>query len=139
MRAMVEARAGQDSRNTTLYTGHRSSVAIDAHYSSEFEELATSGFLRYHPVASRDGGEGVARRYVQDAMREDCNARDIWREVGELGGWVLISGSSNKMPLAVKAAIQNAAEKFGGKTEEEARVWVAALEREGRLIEECWS
>jgi sulfite reductase alpha subunit-like flavoprotein len=47
--------------------------------------------------------------------------------------------SSNKMPAGVKQAIREAAEKYGGKTEDEAKGFVAQLERQGRLIEECWS
>lgn len=47
--------------------------------------------------------------------------------------------SSNKMPLGVKGAIKNAAIKEGGMTEEDANKWIAKLELEGRLVEECWS
>lgn len=43
------------------------------------------------------------------------------------------------MPAGVKDAIKDAACKEGGKTEAEGLDFVAALEREGRLIEECWS
>lgn len=50
-----------------------------------------------------------------------------------------LSRSSNKMPEAVKAAINNAAQAFGGMTEEDAQEFVSMLEREGRLYEECWS
>lgn len=95
--------------------------------------------------------------YVQDLIEED-SAR-IWELVGVKGAWVYISGyapgpllvlffidsitslsrSSNKMPLGVKGAIKNAAIKEGGMTEEDANKWIAKLEWEGRLVEECWS
>ena len=94
--------------------------------------------------------------YVQDLIEED-SAR-IWELVGVKGAWVYISGylparflcyylltahlssrSSNKMPLGVKSAIKNAAMKEGGMTEEDANKWIAKLEWEGRLVEECWS
>jgi sulfite reductase alpha subunit-like flavoprotein len=94
--------------------------------------------------------------YVQDLIEED-SAR-IWDLVGVQGAWVYISGympalflcfevlmapplhsSSNKMPLGVKGAIKNAAIREGGMTEEDADKWIAELEREGRLVEECWS
>lgn len=43
------------------------------------------------------------------------------------------------MPAAVKAAIQKAAQTEGGMTEEEATKYLATMEWEGRLFEECWS
>ena len=47
--------------------------------------------------------------------------------------------SSNKMPKAVKAAIEDAVRIEGGKAEEEAKAFVKAMVDEGRLFEECWS
>jgi hypothetical protein len=46
--------------------------------------------------------------------------------------------SSKKMPAAVRGAVMFAAREEGGKTEEEATVYVMALEKSGRLIEESW-
>jgi len=50
-----------------------------------------------------------------------------------------LNSSSNKMPVAVKDAIRNAVEKEGRKTADEAREFVAAMERDQKMIEECWS
>jgi len=47
--------------------------------------------------------------------------------------------SSNKMPVAVKEAIRFAVERHGGSSGEEAQEFMAAMEREGKIIEECWS
>lgn len=47
--------------------------------------------------------------------------------------------SSNKMPAAVKEAISAAVETHGQKTPDDAREFVATMEREGRLVEESWS
>jgi hypothetical protein len=52
---------------------------------------------------------------------------------------VRLNRSSNKMPVAVKDAIRHAVEKEGGKTVDEAREFVAAMERDQKMIEECWS
>lgn len=49
------------------------------------------------------------------------------------------SSSSNKMPTAVKQAVSDAAEKYGAKTPDEAKAFLVTMEKEGRLIEECWS
>jgi sulfite reductase alpha subunit-like flavoprotein len=43
------------------------------------------------------------------------------------------------MPAGVKYAVRAAAQKYGRKTEDEARDFVTKMEREGRLIEECWN
>jgi sulfite reductase alpha subunit-like flavoprotein len=47
--------------------------------------------------------------------------------------------SSNKMPAGVRAALVGVAQEEGEMREEEARSYVAQLEREERLFEECWS
>jgi hypothetical protein len=49
------------------------------------------------------------------------------------------SRSSNRMPAAVKDAIRFAVEKYGGHKPDAAIEFVNAMERDGRLIEECWS
>ena len=43
------------------------------------------------------------------------------------------------MPVAVKAAIRNAAVKVGNMSDEEATNFLSLIERSGRLIEETWS
>ncbi|KAF4588599.1 NAPDH-dependent diflavin reductase [Pleurotus pulmonarius] len=121
MRAVIEDRIhhGMVSPSSLfLYFGCRS-ASKDQHYHSEWEEYASKQLLTYRVACSRDGPEGVRRTYVQDLMRED--AQRIWELVGERGAWVLISGSSNKMPAAVKEAIAFAVEKCGGMASEDAQ------------------
>jgi len=43
------------------------------------------------------------------------------------------------MPVAVKAAIKNAAAKVGNMSDEEATDLLCSMERSGRLIEETWN
>lgn len=50
-----------------------------------------------------------------------------------------VASSSNKMPAAVKSAIQDAIQQFGGYSAEDAVRYVEKMIQEGRLIEECWS
>ena len=47
--------------------------------------------------------------------------------------------SSNKMPAGVRAALVAIAREEGEMEEEEARAYIARLEREEKLFEECWS
>ena len=136
MRAVIQERVRAGVASNTLYFGCRS-ASKDHHYGEEWAELEKEGKLTYRAAFSRDGPEGDARTYVQDLMRED--AARVWELVGVQGAWVYISGSANKMPAAVRAAIAHAIQTHGGRTEEEAKEYVAKMEREGRLVEECWS
>jgi len=43
------------------------------------------------------------------------------------------------MPMAVKAAIKNAAVKVGKMSDEDATDFLSSMERSGRLVEETWS
>ena len=43
------------------------------------------------------------------------------------------------MPAAVREAVRDEVMQEAAKTDEEANEFVARLEREGRLVEECWS
>jgi sulfite reductase alpha subunit-like flavoprotein len=154
-RAVLEARVHLGMKDNTLYFGHRAS-GKDEHYSREWTTLAEAGNLTYRVAASRDGPEGTPRVYVQDLIKQDT--KRIWRLVHDSGAWVYISGcasppsrsrvgmrmltsdrSSNKMPAGVRAALVDIAREEGELEEEEARAYVARLEREERLFEECWS
>jgi len=136
MRAIIQHRLKLGARDNTLYFGCRSSTK-DQHYATEWENHVQSDSLNYRLAASRDGPEGVRRTYVQHLIEQD--PEHIWDVVGKRNGWVYISGSSNKMPMAVKAAIKNAAIKVGNMSDEEATEFLCVMERSGRLIEETWS
>jgi sulfite reductase alpha subunit-like flavoprotein len=43
------------------------------------------------------------------------------------------------MPAGVSAALADIAREEGGTDEEEARAYIAQLEKDERLFEECWS
>ncbi len=136
MRAVIQDRTHDGVSSNTLYFGCRS-ASKDQHYGDEWAAYAQACQLTYRAAFSRDGPEGTARTYVQDLIRAD--AERVWELVGERGAWVYISGSANKMPAAVRAAIAHAVETVGGREEAEAIEYVANMEREGRLVEECWS
>jgi sulfite reductase alpha subunit-like flavoprotein len=153
-RAVLEARVHKGAEDNTLYFGHRAS-GKDAHYSHEWTTLAESGRLTYRVTASRDGPEGTRRVYVQDLIRRD--AKRVWDLVHDKGAWVYISGcaspplalytcfvltshrSSNKMPAGVRTALVEIAREEGKMGEEEAHTYIARMEKEERLFEECWS
>ncbi|KAJ3811563.1 riboflavin synthase domain-like protein [Lentinula aff. lateritia] len=136
MRAVIEERIQQNAYNNTLYFGCRSATK-DQHYGSEWSQYSVNNKLVYRVACSRDGPEGVKRTYVQDLILED--AERLWKLVDEGGAYVFISGSSNKMPAAVKAALRHAVITCGHREEVEASRYILDLEKNGRLIEECWS
>lgn len=106
----------------------------DYYYATEWESLAQKGQLVFSVAFSRDQENKV---YVQDLI--SGHSTRIWDLVDKHRAWVYISGSSNKMPAAVKAAIQAAAVSVGGLSEPDAEKYITRMEWEGRLYEECWS
>ncbi|KAG7087387.1 hypothetical protein E1B28_013358 [Marasmius oreades] len=136
MRAVLQERIKNQSYNNTLYFGCRSAYK-DQHYKTEWKACVTANELTYRVACSRDGPEGAKRTYVQDLIRED--SKRIWELLDMEQACILISGSSNKMPAAVKEALQSAVELHGEKTPGDAAEYIRLLERNGRLSEECWS
>ncbi|KAF9231055.1 hypothetical protein BU15DRAFT_90988 [Melanogaster broomeanus] len=136
MRAVIEERIHAGSKSTILYFGCRSALK-DHHYYAEWREYADAGKITYRVAFSRDGPEGVKRTYVQDLLRQDKES--VWELLGKQQGTLIISGSSNKMPAAVREAVRDAVEEFGNMAKQDAINFVSLMEREGRLIEECWS
>ncbi|KAJ7086046.1 riboflavin synthase domain-like protein [Mycena belliarum] len=123
------------STDNTLYFGCRSATH-DQHYASEWGVHVSAGNLTYRTAFSRDGPEGTKRVYVQDLIKED--AERIWKLL-HAGASILISGSSNKMPVAVKEALRMAVETHGKLEPVAAANFISAMEARGQLIEECWS
>jgi len=135
MRAVIQERIYMGATDNTLYFGCRS-ASKDQHYASEWRSGASTGDLTYRAAFSRDGPEGTKRIYVQDLLQED--AERIWTLL-RAGASVFISGSSNKMPAAVKSALRFAAETHGKLGTAAAAELISAMEARGQLIEECWS
>ncbi|KAJ7600784.1 riboflavin synthase domain-like protein [Mycena floridula] len=136
MRAVIQHRVHAASSANILYFGCRS-ASKDQHYVAEWKQLVAENTLVYKAACSRDGLEGEKRTYVQDLIR--LEAEQTWKDIGLNGAYVLISGSSNKMPTAVKAALQFSAQEFGRLSESAAAAYIQNMEKDGRLIEECWS
>ncbi|KAI0052732.1 riboflavin synthase domain-like protein [Auriscalpium vulgare] len=136
MRALLEQRILRGAQNNTLYFGCRSADK-DQHYRTQWEEYAVRGELTYRVACSRDGPAGAKRIYVQALMEQD--APRLWQLIWEKNACVYISGSSNKMPAGVRRSLEYVARQEGNMGEDEAQAYVANMEREGRLMEECWS
>jgi len=134
MRSFIEHRVNYEhSKENTLYFGCRS-LDADCHYKEEWSTYQDKGEVVCRIAASRDQPKKV---YVQHLILED--AAHIWKTVYQNKGYVFVSGSSNKMPLAVRQAVESALTGEGKLSEEEAQEYVKRMEMSGRWQEECWS
>lgn len=62
----------------------------------------------------------------------------MW-EALQSGGIVMVCGTSDKMPDAVRAAFVQVAQQVGGLSEGGADEFVRGLERSGRYLVDTWS
>lgn len=89
----------------------------------------SAGCRRYLEVSWSSKGLGVYIRVRIYSALTRCMEKLNWP----------VASSSNKMPAAVKSAIQDAIERYGGYSSEDAAEFIKKMVQEGRLIEECWS
>lgn len=137
MRAILQDRIlcrdkGQEEASTVLFHGNRNR-SHDYLFGSELDELAKRGLLHVFLAFSRDQPQ---KYYVQNALTDHGDV--VFRWLYERKGYMLVSGSSGKMPLAVRAAVARVIESHGGLTAAEAEAYVHEMERSGRYRQETW-
>ena len=173
MRSLLLARLNsgrqqQQGAEDLVFAGCRY-AAKDFLFGSELRQLAADArlgglFLAASRDATATSGAGqesatttTGKFYVQDAIRAQ-RAR-VRRLLLHRGAWVFVSGSSGKMPEAVRQAVVDvlaSSSSEEGKEDDDgggggggagaqalgqaaAEAFVATMEREGRWQEECWS
>lgn len=115
-----------------LFFGHQRS-AYDFFYEDELKAMRASGFLTRLTLAwSRDGDEKI---YVQDRMRE--TGRDIWAWLAE-GAHVYVCGDAKRMAKDVELALVDIVAEHGGKSGEEAVLFVSDLKKKGRYQQDVY-
>lgn len=115
-----------------LFFGHQRS-ASDFFYEDELKAMRTSGFLTRLSLAwSRDGDEKI---YVQDRMRE--TGRDLWAWLVE-GAHVYVCGDAKRMAKDVELALVDIVAEHGGKSGEEAVLFVSELKKKGRYQQDVY-
>lgn len=115
-----------------LFFGHQRS-ACDFFYEDELKAMRGSGFLTRLTLAwSRDGDEKI---YVQDRMRE--TGRDIWAWLAE-GAHVYVCGDAKRMAKDVELALVDIVAEHGGKSGEEAVLFVSDLKKKGRYQQDVY-
>ena len=109
-----------------LFFGHQRS-ACDFFYEDELKEMRAAGFLTRLSLAwSRDGDEKI---YVQDRMRQ--TGRDLWTWLSE-GAHVYVCGDAKRMAKDVELALVDIVAEHGGKSGEEAVLFISDLKKKGR-------
>ncbi|KDN39260.1 riboflavin synthase domain-like protein [Tilletiaria anomala UBC 951] len=118
-----------------IFLGFRHSQK-DFLFAEEWQRWSRLGFLEWRLAASRESASGE-KFYVQDLIKQDSAL--LWRHIGEQGGYVLISGSSGKMPEAVREALREVCKQEADMDDEQAARFLQAMVAQRRLQEECWS
>ena len=114
-----------------LFYGHQRSC--DFFYEDELKEMRASGHLTRLSLAwSRDGDEKI---YVQNRMLE--NGRDVWSWLSD-GAHVYVCGDAKRMAKDVELALVDIVAQHGGKSGEEAVLFVSELKKKGRYQQDVY-
>lgn len=107
---------------------------LDYLHSESWLKFVQNGTLSLYSVAfSRDQAKKV---YVQQKIRE--HSATLYKLIQE-GAYIYLSGSSNRLPVDVKEALQEILEKEGGLSRKEAEEFFTKLMKAKRFQEETWS
>jgi len=115
-----------------LFFGHQRE-ACDFFYKDEFAELMQAGVLtRLSTAFSRDQERKI---YVQDRMVEEGAELYRWLEDG---AWFYVCGDAKRMAPDVDRALHRVVAEHGGKGEDGARAYIAALTAAGRYRKDVY-
>lgn len=115
-----------------LFFGHQRE-ACDFFYKDEFSELMQGGVLtRLSTAFSRDQDRKI---YVQDRMVDE--GAELYRWL-ENGAWFYVCGDAKRMAPDVDRALHRVVAEHGGKGEEGARAYIAALTAAGRYRKDVY-
>ncbi len=95
--------------------------ATDGCYEETLDELVSNGNMKLSVAWSRDQDQKV---YVQHLMLEE--GADVWRWL-EDGAAFYVCGDASRMAKDVEAALLSIIAEHGGKTDEEAQAYLAAM------------
>ena len=126
-RAFLQERRAVGARGRNWLFFGAQHEKYDYSYGEEFEELKKQNFLTHlHCAFSRDKEHKV---YVQHRMLE--NAAELWRWI-DAGAYFYVCGDALKMAKDVDAALRTIVQDQGGKSPEEAQVYVEQMKAEKR-------
>ena len=123
--------AGATGRNWLFFGDRR--FTSDFLYQTEVQNWFQTGVLtRINTAFSRDQKEKI---YVQHRLLE--HAADVYQWL-EGGAYLYICGAKEPMSVDVEATLIQVAQAQGGKTAEEAVVWLEVLKEEGRYLKDVY-
>ena len=115
-----------------LFFGDRC-AATDFLYQEEFAAMQSSGLLtRLDAAFSRDQEHKV---YVQDRMREHGAELCRWLEEG---AYFFVCGDAQRMAADVDRALHEVIATHGGKSPDEAKVYVSQLKQQKRYVRDVY-
>ena len=126
-RAFLEERAalGCSGKNWLFFGDQRRET--DFLFQSEIEDYQSKGVLTKLSLAfSRDQAEKI---YVQTRMMEE--GAQLWQWLDE-GAHFTVCGDASRMAKDVDAALHQIIAQHGGKSEDEAKAYVAQMSKDGR-------
>ena len=132
-RAFIEERqtTGAPGKNW-LFFGDRSQKT-DYLYGDEWETYRKGGILNELDLAwSRDQSEKV---YVQHKMLE--KGAELWKWLQD-GAVFYVCGDASRMAKDVDQALRTIAQQHGSMNEEEATIWIKALQKEKRYLKDVY-
>ena len=126
-RAFLEERAATNAKGKNwLFFGDQKR-ATDYLFQSEIENYQRSGVLTKLSLAfSRDQAQKI---YVQTRMLEE--GAELWAWL-QAGAHFTVCGDASRMAKDVDAALHQIIAQHGGKSEDEAKAYVAQMSKEGR-------
>ncbi len=101
-------------------------AATDGCYEDEIQELVEQGLLKYSVAWSRDQEYKI---YVQHLMEQ--NAEQLWQWL-EQGAAFYVCGDAQRMAKDVEKALLSLIEKYGERSPEQAKAYLAAMKAEKR-------
>jgi sulfite reductase (NADPH) flavoprotein alpha-component len=115
-----------------LFFGHQRRTC-DFFYEDEFTAMLGAGTLTRLSLAfSRDQAEKI---YVQDRMREEGDEFFRWLDAG---AHLFVCGDAKRMAPEVERTLIEIVARHGGKSETEAKAYVAALGNSGRYRKDVY-
>jgi sulfite reductase (NADPH) flavoprotein alpha-component len=127
-----ERRAIGATGKAWLFFGHQRR-ACDFFYEDEFTAMLDAGTLTRLSLAfSRDQAQKI---YVQDRMREEGGELFRWLEAG---AHLFVCGDAKRMAPDVERALIDVVAQHGGKSEAEAKAYVAALAKAERYRKDVY-
>ena len=127
-----ERHATQATGKSWLFFGHQRR-ACDFFYEDEFLAMLDDGALSRLSLAfSRDQAKKI---YVQDRIRGE--GEDLFRWL-ESGAHVFVCGDAKRMAPDVERALVDVAARHGGRSEGDAKAYVAGLAKAGRYHKDVY-